>query len=195
MKIIDSNFFWAKGFTARKKTDAIVLHHRAGNGDVMSIHNGHIKNNGWAGIGYHFYVRKDGTIYRGRPVDMMGAHAEGHNDHTVGICFEGNFESEKMGKAQKEAGRWLVAHIRECYGKKLDVLRHSDLCATACPGRNFPFEDIERVSDDEVVCRMFEDGIITLSNVFNWEIFLSGKAKVPGEYVRAIVERYQKKVE
>ncbi len=194
MKIIDVSLKWAKGLSVRKRTDAIVLHHAAGNGGIYDIHNMHIKQNGWIGIGYHFYVRKDGSIYRGRPIEKMGAHAEGFNDSTIGVCFEGNFEKERMSDYQKEAGRFLIAHIRESYGKMLPIKRHSDLSATACPGKHFPFDDIGNVSEDDTVTKMFDDGIISLANVPNWEVFLSGRAKVPGEYVRTIVERYQKKV-
>ena len=191
MEVLDVNYRWNGSLSSRNKTDAIVLHHRAGNGDVLSIHNGHVKN-GWVGIGYHFYVRKDGSIYRGRGLDKMGAHAEGHNNHTIGICFEGNFENEEMGKEQFEAGRELINHIEECYGKRLAVYRHSDLMATACPGKNFPFDEMTKVSKDELVTRMHRDGVISRENVRNWELFLSGKVKTPYKYIRTIIERYQK---
>ncbi len=193
MKIYDTNFNFTGGMLTRPLTRRIVLHHRAGEGDVLSIHNGHIKN-GWSGIGYHFYVRRDGSIYRGRPVEKVGAHAEGHNSDSIGICFEGNFENEKMGKEQKSAGQKLIAYLQESYGNKLKVIRHSDLTPTACPGRYFPFDELTKVSKDEVVAKMFDDGVITLSNVENWELFLKGSAKPKAEYIRAILKRYQKKV-
>ncbi|EKC77056.1 protein containing N-acetylmuramoyl-L-alanine amidase, family 2 domain protein, partial [human gut metagenome] len=41
--------------------------------------------NGWAGAGYHFLVRKDGTIYRLRPEDKVGAHAYGSNYNSIGV--------------------------------------------------------------------------------------------------------------
>ncbi|MDO5478121.1 MAG: peptidoglycan recognition family protein [Clostridia bacterium] len=169
-----------------------MIHHRAGDGDVLSIHNAHLKN-GWSGIGYHFYVRKDGSIYRGRPIEKIGAHAEGNNLDSVGICFEGNFEKEDMQKTQVDAGKMLVAHIQECYGRKLDLLMHKELSATLCPGKKFPFDKIKRVSEDAVVSRMFSDGIITLSNVENWELFLSGKARPKAEYIKTVLKRYQSK--
>lgn len=53
--------------------------------------------NGWAGIGYHFVIRKDGTIERGRPLSVVGAHAQGDNLHTIGICMARNFEKEYVG--------------------------------------------------------------------------------------------------
>ena len=57
MKIINKDFKWASVLSKRSETKYIILHHRAGEGDVESIHSTHLAN-GWAGIGYHFYVRK-----------------------------------------------------------------------------------------------------------------------------------------
>lgn len=190
MKIIEEKFKWNGNLSLRKSTTAIILHHRAGNGDVMSIHSGHI-NQGWSGIGYHFYVRKDGSIYRGRPIDTVGAHATNHNSYSIGICFEGNFENEYMGEKQITSGRKLIAYIEELYGKRMKIMKHSDVGTTACPGKNFPFEDITKVSKDAVVARMFADGIISIENVRNWELFLSGKARPDYKWIRAIIERYQ----
>jgi N-acetylmuramoyl-L-alanine amidase len=39
--------------------------------------------------GYHFYVRRDGTRHKGRPIDTVGAHARGYNTNSIGICYEG----------------------------------------------------------------------------------------------------------
>ena len=58
----------------QRAIDAIVLHHRAGSGDVLSIHIQHQKQ-GWWGIGYHYYIRKDGSIWRGRDEHWVGSHA------------------------------------------------------------------------------------------------------------------------
>ena len=48
-------------------------------------------------------VRKDGSVYRGRREDTVGAHAYGYNSTSIGICAEGNFEVDIMGEAQKQA--------------------------------------------------------------------------------------------
>ena len=47
------------------------------------------RRNGWRMIGYHFVVRRDGTVEDGRPVEQSGAHAKGFNRHTIGICVVG----------------------------------------------------------------------------------------------------------
>ena len=46
------------------------------------------KARGFADIGYHFYVTRDGEIHRCRPLNQIGAHAAGWNDQSVGICYE-----------------------------------------------------------------------------------------------------------
>ena len=142
MKIIEKNYKWNGALARRSSTDYIILHHRAGNGDADSIHAGHLSQ-GWTGIGYHFYVRKDGSVYRGRPIDIIGAHCTGKNGCSIGVCFEGNFETETMTDVQHKAGTELVSYLKGLY-PGAEVKRHKDLECTACPGRNFPFEDIRK---------------------------------------------------
>lgn len=128
--------------TKRKKTDLIVLHHAAATKcSVEDVHSWHLAN-GWAGIGYHFLVRKDGSVWAGRPENTVGAHAKGYNSTSIGICFEGNFETESMPDAQKLAGIELVAYLKDKYSVK-DVKGHGELMSTACPGKNFPLGEMK----------------------------------------------------
>lgn len=48
--------------------------------------------NGWSMIGYHAVIRRDGTIEGARPLSMVGAHAVGHNLHTVSVCMVGGLD-------------------------------------------------------------------------------------------------------
>lgn len=140
MNIIETNLSFGS-LSKRTETTEIYCHHAATKKcSAEQIHSWH-KGFGWPGIGYHYLVRKDGSIERGRPEDTVGAHAAGHNSYSIGICFEGNFEIEEMPEAQKKAGKELIAYLKAKY--KIDkVLRHRDVNATACPGKNFPFEEI-----------------------------------------------------
>lgn len=45
---------------------------------------------GLAAIGYHYVVTVDGQAEPGRHPDEVGAHCEGHNSHSIGICLVGN---------------------------------------------------------------------------------------------------------
>ena len=100
--------------------------------------------NGWAGIGYHLFVRKDGSVYRGRPENWIGAHTSGYNDY-IGVCCEGNFETDTMPATQKNAVVEVLKYLYVKYGT-LTVKRHRDLDSTACPGRNYPFDEIVKLS-------------------------------------------------
>lgn len=140
MNIIEKTYTLNGSLTKRTKTDMIILHHRVGDGDVEGIDRIH-KNNGWTCIGYHFYVRKDGSIYRGRQEDTVGAHAYGSNSTSIGICAEGNFETDIMPAEQKNSIIELIGYLKGKYGT-MKVLRHKDVNATACPGKNYPFDEI-----------------------------------------------------
>ena len=152
MTINDANLVF-KGLSPnggkQKQIDSIVLHHRAGNGDVLSIHIQHQKK-AWWGIGYHYYIRKDGSIWKGRDEHWVGSHAGSSNDynrHSIGICFEGNFEVETMTNEQVQSGRELIADIKSRYKIK-EVIGHKDVAKTCCPGKNFRWEDIMAVEPD-----------------------------------------------
>ncbi len=45
---------------------------------------------GWACIGYHYVVRRNGLVELGRPLAMIGAHVAGHNQNSIGICMVGS---------------------------------------------------------------------------------------------------------
>ena len=47
------------------------------------------RRRGFNGTGYHYYIRKDGTVHLTRPVERIGAHAKGFNASSIGICYEG----------------------------------------------------------------------------------------------------------
>lgn len=140
MEIIETNLQF-KNMNTRTSTERIILHHAdAKTCSAEDIHRWHLTN-GWAGAGYHFLVRKDGTIYRLRPEEKVGAHAYGSNYNSLGVCFEGNFIEEDMPTEQIKAGQKLVAYLKNKYNITT-VQAHRDVCATSCPGDKFPFGEI-----------------------------------------------------
>lgn len=141
MEIIEENYDWAYPLTARRATEELIVHHAAAErASPEDVHRWH-QARGWAGMAYHYYVRKDGSVHRGRPETAVGGHTEDHNYNSIGICFEGDFEQETMGAAQLAAGMELLEDIR-CRYPDIPVRRHSDFGPTACPGKNFPFEEM-----------------------------------------------------
>jgi len=148
-------------YEERKLTEMIVIHH-AGfpDGDKDSsaeeIHKFHQEVNGWAGIGYHYVIRKDGTIEQGRKPLAVGAHALHHNKNSVGICVAGNFEVAKPNCEQMDSLKLLTAWL--CQKYKLNPMRkgvivgHRNLNDTACPGENL----YKRLDEIRYYCRDFE---------------------------------------
>ena len=82
-------------FSKRKSTSLIVVHcaDTKPSMDIgwKEINQWHVKERGWAAIGYHVVIRRDGTIEAGRPLDAVGAHAQGVNSVSVGVCLVGGF--------------------------------------------------------------------------------------------------------
>lgn len=157
MKVIEANLPRNGNFTRRSKTDEVILHHaEASSATVWDINQWHL-DNGWVGIGYHYYIRKDGSIYRGRPEWAVGAHATGHNDRSIGICCEGAYMTETMPAAQLASLKALLRDIMGRYGT-LALKRHRDVNSTSCPGDNFPWAEAQNYmkEDDEVTQAEFE---------------------------------------
>lgn len=143
VNIIDAGLAFGS-LSNRKNTTKIILHHAAAVfASVGTIHEWH-RGRGWSGIGYHFYVRKDGGIYQGRPIDKVGAHCTGQNAASIGICFEGNYETSdtSMPDVQYNAGVALLDYLMDKYPTITEKCGHKKYGTTACPGQYFPLEDL-----------------------------------------------------
>ena len=129
------------GLTQRDVTDMIVIHHTGENdidASAEQIHEWHL-NQGWAGIGYHFVIRKNGDVEIGRPEWAVGSHAYGENWHTLGIHLSGDFETAYPSTSQINSAADLIHDLCRDYEIPCDrqhIVGHCDLMATDCPGRN-----------------------------------------------------------
>jgi hypothetical protein len=138
----------AWGVRLRRTWSYLVVHHSAGTaGSAASFHTAH-KARGWDGLGYHFVIGNgngvpDGGIEVGYrwTQQRAGAHAGQRtmNEHGIGICLVGNFETSRPTPRQMESltrlCRFLASH---CNIGPAGVRRHGDVRDTACPGRWFP---------------------------------------------------------
>ena len=134
--------YHAGNLKTREATDMIVLHHTGNPSDddlsAAEIDASH-KGQGWTCIGYHYVIRKDGTVELGRPHWTVGAHAYGENAYTIGIHVCGNFEEAEPTGKQIESLAMLLANLCTDYGLTIDrdhIVGHRELMPTACPGQN-----------------------------------------------------------
>lgn len=150
VNIIETNLDFGY-LSERTYTNLIVIHHTGADIDASAkeIHQWHISApNYYSGIGYHFVIRKDGTIERGRPVDTIGAHSYGYNAHSLGIQLSGDFDKTFPTMAQIEMTAMLIANLCADYCIPIDlghICGHCDLMATDCPGKNL-YEKIPIIS-------------------------------------------------
>ena len=91
----------------------------------------HIFHRNFRDIGYHFYLTRDGEIHRGRPLDKIGAHCQGHNRHSIGICYEGGLDARGNPKdtrtpEQRSALHLLVYQLLQQF-RNARVCGHRDL--------------------------------------------------------------------
>lgn len=96
------------------------------------------KQQGWSDIGYHYVVYRNGHIEPGRDVDIAGAHCEGHNAKSIGICYIGGMDRDNKNPkdtrtlAQKAALLSLVVDLKKMY-PSARVHGHRDFANKACP--------------------------------------------------------------
>jgi len=112
--------------------------------DAQTIHRWH-KQRGWDGIGYHFVILENGEIQNGRPLYWQGAHVNGHNKDTIGICLIGRdaFTQEQFSSLDN-----LAKGLMRMYGlEEKDVVGHGELDrGKTCP--NFNVREFARGLDD-----------------------------------------------
>ncbi len=92
------------------------------------------QNNDLDAIGYHFFVYINGIVAAGRHLDEVGAHAQGFNQKSIGVCMAG---TDKFTPAQWESLRVNVTALMEMY-PAAKICGHRDLpdVNKSCPGFN-----------------------------------------------------------
>lgn len=150
MNIIETEWKWNGALGKRDKTSYIALHHaEAVSCTAVQVNQWH-KANGWSGIGYHFFVRKNGEVYRGRPLWAVGAHVFGMNDCSVGICAEGDYHNRDkvMPEKQKKATQELIAYLKTIY-HDARIVGHKEIGDSNCPGRYYPLAEMKNYDKED----------------------------------------------
>lgn len=122
-----------------------VIHHSAtSSGDPWQYARYQIDKHGWPGIGYHFVIQKDGTIYQTNDLATISYHVGGSNTGSVGFCLTGNYEIETPPAAQINSLVWLLKKLSSELGQK-PIEPHRAFSATQCPGDNINTAEISKL--------------------------------------------------
>jgi N-acetylmuramoyl-L-alanine amidase len=128
---------------SRRRIDLILVHCTAtpdGNDyTVDQIREWH-KDRGFADIGYHYVIYRDGSVHLGRDVDIIGAHCEGFNSYSIGVCYVGGMSADGKKNedtrtdAQKLALLDLLVKLRQLYpNAQISGHRNYDRKGKTCP--------------------------------------------------------------
>ncbi|XPV77031.1 MAG: N-acetylmuramoyl-L-alanine amidase [Desulfovibrio sp.] len=89
------------------------------------------KARGFRKIGYHYVIRRCGTIEAGRTPYEQGAHARGHNTHSIGICLIGGTTRSGHPKANYSNAQWMslrtLCQTLTTFFPQARVLGHNNL--------------------------------------------------------------------
>lgn len=125
------------------QVDYIVIHHTdSADVPVEEINRWH-KENGWVGVGYHYIIRTDGAVEKGRPDNKQGAHVKNYNHCSLGIVLTGKLSEKPPTTEQMDSLERLLSVLLPRY-PDVNVLAHFRLAPTDCPGNKFPWDDFWR---------------------------------------------------
>ena len=116
-----------------RKINLIVLHCSATRCNkpfpVTALIRCHAERFGFTG--YHYYITRDGTVYQTRHEQLVGAHAKGYNQHSLGVCYEGGLTpkgkpADTRTPEQKKAMLKLLKKLLAAH-PGAEVVGHRDL--------------------------------------------------------------------
>lgn len=98
------------------------------------------KARGFRTVGYHFYIRRDGTVTQHRRLLEVGAHCRPYNRCSIGICYEGGLDAggrpaDTRTGMQRSRLRELLARLRRIFPKAM-ICEYRDMAGAtpkACP--------------------------------------------------------------
>lgn len=118
-----------------RKVHTVFVHcsasDRAAHDDVSVMERWH-KERGWSGVGYHGFIKKDGTYQAGRSLERTPAAQGGNNTGTLAYCLHGLVE-ERFTEAQFGTILALCEEINQAYGGSMRFRGHCEVAAKACP--------------------------------------------------------------
>jgi hypothetical protein len=103
---------------------------------VKGVQRFHQDDRGWADIGYHYLIGRDGRVYQGRELRIQGAHAGGGNNaENLGVSVIGDFSDGLPSETTLTTlERFLVDQMRTHDVGPDQLFGHREFKPTACPG-------------------------------------------------------------
>jgi len=90
-------------------------------------------------VGYHYVIEKDGTVKQARKDDEIGAHDQGENIDSIGICLVGDFTNSRPTFLQEVSFALLLRKLMFMHNISIAAIEtHRRDDTTECPGKAMP---------------------------------------------------------
>ena len=125
----------------KRKIDKVIIHCAATRPSMdigaKEIREWHIKQRKWSDIGYHYVIRRNGELEDGRPLEIAGAHTQGHNVHSIGICLVGGINDARRAENNFTPEQWRtlerILRFLKSSLKGITIHGHNEFAKKACP--------------------------------------------------------------
>jgi N-acetylmuramoyl-L-alanine amidase len=137
-----------------RKVNKVIIHCSATGPEHdidAKVVDGWHKKRGWKGIGYHFFIKRDGAIEFGRDINEVGAHTKGQNQNSIGVCYAGGVKQEDPKTPEdnrtdeQKASLEMLSLALKCIFPDVTFHGHREYAPKACPSfdvsqENYGFE-------------------------------------------------------
>tara|TARA_R110000803_G_scaffold149543_2_gene214951 strand:- start:78 stop:587 length:510 start_codon:yes stop_codon:yes gene_type:complete len=136
-------------FRDTKTIDRIVVHQTdsadQGKFSAYNVANYHVNTNNWAGIGYHYFITDDGSVYQTNQDDVVSYHASGYNNRSLSVaitgdhvCSSGDDNYDVISKEKYNALVFVLAKISNQYNIPSEsIIGHNETGSPKpCPNLN-----------------------------------------------------------
>ena len=135
----------------KRATNAVIVHHTwrptasdyRGLSTVRGVRRYHMNQRGWSDNGYHIMIGPSGDIFLCRPMNRPGAHCRGQNQHSIGLSYIANFDSEDPKDYPGTAvGQQVVAALLARFSLTPDDIHfHREYANKTCPGKHLHLDE------------------------------------------------------
>lgn len=184
-------------WATRKLTEVkyLGIHHSGGSetGNAFSFARDHVNNRGWAGIGYHYVILRDGTIQGCGDWTTVRANVANNNRPTIGISLVGDFTKISPSYAQQESAFALCEYLMERIPSIEKILGHNEFPGqtTDCPGldMNIFRSNFKKYIGEESEFYYDVKDLQTLMNQLDSKLEIDGSE---GPLTKTEIKKYQK---
>ena len=159
------------------KPEYLIIHHTGGtDANPLADTSHHTfevvdewhKSLGWDGIGYNYFIEKDGKLQSGRPENIKGAHTIGYNDKSIGICLAGNFDFSLPTTEQVNTLKELLKTLQNRYKIPAEkIVPHRKFASKTCYGNKLSDDWARNLITEKMTFQEVLDTIQDLTEQIN----------------------------